>query len=106
MKKTNCQIIPFPKNPENLEEYIEITFDETNFLMPLFVNICKHYSIPCEIRKDEEEENIAYGNVDCSRKFYNDFLFPKFESLAMKLTDSFQKVYGDLLEELPLLLQS
>lgn len=105
MTKTNCQIIPFPKDPKNPDESIQITFDEPNFLMPLFVHLCDFYGIPCEITKDEDDPNIVYGNVDCSQDYYHKHLFPKFETLAMKLTDSFQEVYAGVVKNIPLLLQ-
>jgi len=105
MTTSNCQIIPFPRDPNNPDESIQITFDEPNFLMPLFVHLCRYYSIPCEITKDEEDNTIAYGDVDCSQEYYQNFLFPKFELLAMKLTDSFQEVYASLIEKIPLLMQ-
>lgn len=102
MKKQRCEIIPFPKNPNNVNEVVEVPFDETNFMLPLFVHMCSHYGLPCEVTMDDD---IGYVNLECSKEYYLKFLFPKFEILSMNLCDSFNDAYTKLIEKIPLLLQ-
>lgn len=104
MKNVSCQVIDFPKKPLP-QLFIEITFDETNFLLPLFVNICNHYGISCEVEMIRDDEALVYIDTKtCSHDHYETFLWPRFEYAGGRLHDYTKEAYTRFISDIPIIM--
>ena len=107
MTSKSCQVIAFPKKPlpQMQQAYIEITFDEVNFLMPLFINLCNHYGISCEVEMINDNEALVYIDTNtCSLDHYESFLWPRFEYAGGRLHDYSKEAYTRLINDIPMIM--
>jgi hypothetical protein len=102
MKNIACEIIEFPKKHKS-HEYVDISFDDTGFLMPVFIHVCKHYEIKCYVEDIREHESKV--TVGCSPECYSNFLFPKFEYAAARLHDYFTEDFKRFIADMPMILE-